>query len=49
MIGLMGIKGDCTLVTPKGKDLFRVPLIMAILVQRIQHWIAKRTWKKAWR
>jgi hypothetical protein len=42
-IGLMGVKDDGTLVTPKGKDLFRVPKLLAIIIQRIQHWIARLT------
>jgi len=50
MIGLMGVKDDgCTLVSPTGKDLFRVPSWLAWRIQRIQHWIAMRTWKKIWR
>jgi len=43
-IGLMGVGGDGMLVTPSGKDLFRVPLRVAAIIQRIQHWFAKKTW-----
>ena len=46
MIGLMGIKNDGkTLVTPNGKDLFVVPYWIALYIQRIQHWIAQKTWR----
>ena len=45
-LGLMGVKNDGkTLVTPKGKKLFAVPKSMAWRIQRIQHWIAQKTWK----
>lgn len=45
-IGLMGIENDGkTLISPKGKKLFRVPSWLAIKIQYIQHEIAKRTWK----
>jgi hypothetical protein len=44
-IGLMGVKGDGTLVTPNGRELFRVPLRIAAIIQRIQHKIAALTWK----
>uniref|UniRef100_A0A6M3M9F0 Uncharacterized protein n=1 Tax=viral metagenome TaxID=1070528 RepID=A0A6M3M9F0_9ZZZZ len=46
MIGLMGIKNNGKiLVTPKGKDLFSVPCWLAWYIQRIQHWIASKTWR----
>uniref|UniRef100_A0A6M3JGR9 Uncharacterized protein n=1 Tax=viral metagenome TaxID=1070528 RepID=A0A6M3JGR9_9ZZZZ len=46
MIGLMGVKNDGkTLVTPNGTDLFPVPFGIAWCIQRIQHWIAKKTWR----
>jgi hypothetical protein len=45
MIGLMGVKGDGTLVTPRGTELFRVPLRIAALIQKIQHKIAWSTWR----
>jgi hypothetical protein len=45
MIGLMGLKADGTLVTPKGKDLFCVSLSIGRIIQNIQHWIAQKTWK----
>jgi hypothetical protein len=44
-IGLMGVKSDNTLVTPSGRELFRVPLWAAIVIQRAQHWIAQKTWR----
>lgn len=40
-IGLMGVGDDGTLFTPSGKRLFRVSLRLAIMIQRIQHWIAR--------
>ena len=43
-VGLMGLKSDGTLITPKGKDLIKLPLCIASKIQRIQHFIAKRTW-----
>jgi len=45
MIGLMGVKGDNTLVTPSGKSLFKVPSWLSWRIQRIQHWVAIKTWK----
>ena len=45
MIGLMGVKSDNTLVTPCGKTLFKVPGYLAWRIQRVQHWIAMKTWK----
>jgi len=45
-VGLMGIKNDGkTLVSPKGKVLFSVPSWLARRIQRIQHWIASKTWE----
>ena len=45
-IGLMGIENDGkTLVSPKGKRLFKVPTLLAIIIQRIQHKIAQLTWR----
>jgi hypothetical protein len=41
----MGISDDGALITPKGKRLFRLPMCLAAIVQRTQHWIAKLTWK----
>ena len=41
-IGLMGVTGDHVLVTPSGKNLFRVPRYFAIVIQHLQHWIAQR-------
>ena len=44
-IGLMGVKSDFTLVTPSGQELFRAPEWAAWRIQRIQHWIAQKTWR----
>ena len=48
-IGLMGVTGDNTLVTPSGRTLFKVPGWAAWRIQRVQHWVAQLTWKKEWR
>ena len=45
MIGLMGVSDNGTLFTPSGRRLFRLPLQIAALVQRAQHWLAVRTWR----
>lgn len=42
-IGLMGVKNDGTLVTPNGIELFKVPLRIGSLVQKVQHWVAEKT------
>lgn len=44
-IGLMGVKNDLTLVTPSGRELFRVPEWAAWRIQHVQHWIAQKTWR----
>lgn len=44
MIGLMGVGDNGTLYAPNGKKIFRLPLWLSCIVQRIQHWIAQRTW-----
>jgi len=44
-IGLMGVSNNGVLITPSGRHLFKVPLFLAAIIQRIQHWIAVRTWK----
>jgi ribosomal protein L24E len=45
-IGLMGVDNDGkTLYTPSGKKLFKVPRFLAWKIQRIQHYIAKKTWR----
>ena len=45
-IGLMGVGNDGkTLISPSGKELFRVPKVAARYVQRIQHRIASLTWR----
>jgi hypothetical protein len=43
-IGLMGLGADGTLYTPSGAKLFRVPLRVGAVIQRVQQWIARRTW-----
>lgn len=44
MIGLMGLGDDGTLYAPNGKRLFRLPMRLACLVQKIQHRIARLSW-----
>lgn len=45
-IGLMGVKNDRrTLVSPKGKRLIVVPRWVAWRVQRLQHYVAQKTWR----
>ena len=44
-IGLMGVKNNNTLVTPSGRELFRVPTWAAWRIQHVQHWIASKTWR----
>ena len=43
-IGLMGVGSDNMLYTPSGKQLCKVPQFLARIIQRSQHWIAKKTW-----
>jgi hypothetical protein len=45
MIGLMGLGDDGTLYAPDGRKLFRVPMWIGVRVQRLQHWVAKLTWR----
>jgi hypothetical protein len=45
MIGLMGVKDDGTLVTPSGRDFVKLPLRLAAVIQRVQHWLAQKTWR----
>lgn len=45
VIGLMGVKSDYTLVTPSGRELFKVPSWAAWRIQHVQHWIAQKTWR----
>jgi len=40
----MGVKSDNTLVTPSGRESFKVPEWAAWRIQGIQHWIAQKTW-----
>ena len=44
-VGLMGVSSTNMLIKPNGDNLFRVPKRVAMIIQRIQHWYAKRTWK----
>ena len=45
-IGLMGVDNNGkTLISPKGKNLFSVPFRLSWKIQRIQHIIAKLTWR----
>ncbi len=45
IIGLMGVGSDGTLYKPNGDKFIRIPMRLAILIQRIQHRIAQWTWK----
>lgn len=45
MIGLMGLSDNGMMFTPSGRRLFRLPLRLAMLVQKAQHWIAVKTWR----
>lgn len=45
MIGLLGVSDDGTLYSPRGRRLMRLPLRLACLVQRLQHWLAVLTWR----
>jgi len=45
MIGLMGVDEKGCMYTPAGAKLFALPLRVALSVQRVQHWIARKTWK----
>ena len=46
-IGLMGVDNDGkTMYTPGGEKIFlTLPGGLAWRVQRIQHWIARKTWR----
>ena len=46
IIGLMGLKSNGTLVTPSGKNLFRLPIKYAAKIQGVQHKIAVWSWKR---
>lgn len=41
----MGVSNDGVLVTPNGRNLFKVPMKLACIIQKIQHWVAQKTWK----
>lgn len=45
MIGLMGVSDEGMLVTPSGGNLFVVSTRLGILIQGMQHWVAKKSWK----
>jgi len=44
-IGLMGVTNDGVLVTPSGIELFKVPIRIGAVIQKLQHWVAQKTWK----
>lgn len=44
-IGLMGLSSDGMLITPSGKNLFKVPDWLGRAIQSTQHWIAMKTWR----
>ncbi len=45
-IGLMGVDNDGkTLYTPSGKRICKVPTWIAWKIQRVQHYIAQKTWR----
>ena len=48
-IGLMGLGRDGMLYTPSGKRIFKVPMWLGGIIQRIQHRIAVLTWDNKWR
>lgn len=43
--GLMGVDVSGQLYSPSGVYICTVPLKLAIMIQCIQHWYAKKTWK----
>lgn len=43
-MGLIGLHSDGTLVTPSGRVLCRLPMWLATIAQRVQHWIAGIRW-----
>jgi hypothetical protein len=45
-IGLMGVTNEGVLVTPSGIELFKVPACIGSAIQKMQHWIAQKTWNK---
>lgn len=45
LIGLMGVGDDGTLYEPNGWRIYRVPMRLACLIQRVQHWVAQLTWR----
>lgn len=45
-IGLMGVQNDGrALMSPSGKELFKAPRFLAWRIQRIQHCLARLTWR----
>ena len=48
-IGLMGLTSDGMLITPNGKNLFRVPFWIGSRIQRTQHWVVKALGKIQYR
>ena len=43
--GLMGVSDNGMLFLPNGKPLCCLPLRVAFFIQRVQHWIAVKTWR----
>ena len=48
-IGLMGLASDGMLITPNGKNLFRVSFWLGSRIQRTQHWVVKALGKIQYR
>ena len=46
MIGLTGLSDNGTLYAPNGKRLMRLPMRLAMLAQKVQHWIAVKSWRR---
>jgi hypothetical protein len=45
LMGLMGLGHDGTLYLPNGQKLARLPFGIAALVQRLQHAVARLSWR----
>jgi len=45
LIGLMGVANDGTLISPSGKWAMKCPLWLACKIQRVQHTVARFSWK----
>ena len=44
-MGLMGLGDDGTLYLPSGGRLIRLPMRVASIIQRLQHGVAKLSWR----